>query len=158
MFKWRLIITWSSRPRERWYLMVIHLEGLHFEKENDSLDWNVYSVSNLCWWYDLRRRRMVTRKTLKELLFSGKLSFQPKRKTMIYWKVENVKRRGRKLENKDFQGDFFRCFSARSESESWFVLSDLYQKSQILDQFKSTRIQRPELFRKAWMWFKWERS
>jgi len=55
---------------------------------------------------------------------------------MIYWKVENVKRRGRKWENKDFQGNFFRCFSARSEPESWFVVIR-YQKARFLNRPES---------------------
>ena len=151
--------------------MVSQLENrdLEKERERESLDWNVYSVSNLCWWYDLRRmRRMVTRKTLKELLFSGKLSFQPKRKTMIYWKVENVRKKKKekdKVRKQRFSGRFlplFLCSVASSWSELDFLLSDIHIKpewfKQSLDCFKSTRVQRPELFRKAWMWFKWERS
>ena len=167
MFKWRLIITWSSRPRERWYLMVIHLEGLHFEKENDSLDWNVYSVSNLCWWYD--RRRIVNRKTLKELLFSGKPSRdggEENNDLLKIWKCQEEEE-GQSEKTKSFRAISFvvSLFGIAcccwSEPESWFLLSDLHEpewsksSDRSLGWFKSTRVQRPELFRLAWMGFKW---
>ena len=113
--------------------------------------------------------RIVTRKTLKELLFSGKPSRdggEENNDLLKIWKCQEEEE-GQSEKTKSFRAISFvvsllgiAC-CCWSEPESWFLLSDLHEpewsksSDRSLGWFKSTRVQRPELFWKVWMWFKW---